>query len=120
MASTGDNAEMKVEVLYFAGCPNHAATVERVREELQSYRLPKEIREVEVRNQAEAEALEFLGSPTVRINGADIEPEARHLTNYGMSCRTYVEGAARSGLPSRDLIRRVLEAQMTQAGLRTF
>src|SRR6266849_9434331 len=60
--------EMKVEVLYFEGCPNHAPTVDRVREELQSNGLPNEIREVEVRTQAEAEALGFLGSPTVRID----------------------------------------------------
>jgi hypothetical protein len=106
---------MKVEVLYFESCPHRAPTVERVREELQSHGMPKEIREVEVRTQAEAEALGFLGSPTVRINGLDIESEARHLTNYGMSCRTYLEGTVRSGLPSRDLIRRVLEEQMTQA-----
>ncbi len=107
---------MKVEVLYFEGCPNHAPTVDRVREELQSDGLPKEIREVEVRTQAEAEALGFLGSPTVRIDGLDIEREARNLTNYGMSCRTYLEGRVRSGLPSPDLIRRALDEQITQAG----
>jgi mercuric ion transport protein len=103
--------EMKVEVLYFEGCPNHAPTVKRVREELQCQGLPKVIREVEVRTQAEAEALSFIGSPSVRINGLDIEQEARDLTNYGMSCRTYMEGTVRSGLPSHDLLRRALDEQ---------
>ncbi len=102
---------MKVEVLYFEGCPNHAPTVEKVGAELQSLGQPKEIREVEVRTQAEAEALGFLGSPSVRINGLDIEPEARNLTGYGMSCRTYLEGTVRSGVPSRDLIRHALDVQ---------
>jgi len=109
-------AEMRVEVLYFEGCPNLAPTVERVRAELLSHGLPKEIEEVEIRNQAEAEALTFLGSPTVRINGVDIEREARNLTSYGLSCRTYLEGTVRSGLPSSDLIRRALNEQTTQAG----
>jgi len=99
---------MRVEVLYFEGCPNHPATLERVRAELVSHGLPEEIQEVEIHNQAEAEALGFLGSPTVRINGLDIEQEARNLTSYGMSCRTYVEGTVRTGLPSSDLIRRAL------------
>jgi len=107
---------MRVEVLYFEGCPNHAPTVERVRAELLSHGLPKEIEEVEIHNQAEAEALGFLGSPSVRINGLDIEREARNLKSFGMSCRTYLEGTVRSGSPSSDLIGRALNEQTTQAG----
>lgn len=107
---------MRVEVLYFEGCPNHVPTVERVRAELLSRGLPKEVEEVEIHDQAEAESLGFLGSPTVRINGLDIEREARNLRTYGMSCRTYLEGTVRSGLPSRDLIRRALTEPTTQAG----
>jgi hypothetical protein len=97
--------EMRVEVLYFEGCPNHAPAVERVRAELVSHGLPKEIEEIEIHDQTEAESLGFLGSPTVRVNGLDIEPEARNLKSYAMSCRTYLEGAVHSGLPSNELIR---------------
>jgi len=107
---------MRVEVLYFEGCPNHAPTVERVRAELVSRGLPKEIEEVEIHNQAEAEAIGFVGSPSVRINGLDIEREARNLKSFGMSCRTYLEGTVRSGSPSSDLIGRALNEQTTQAG----
>lgn len=103
--------EMKVEVLYFEGCPNHAPTVERVREALQSEKETADVREIEVRTQAEAESVGFLGSPSVRINGLDIEPEARELKNYGLSCRTYLDGATRSGMPSRDIIRHALKEQ---------
>jgi len=108
--------EMRVEVLYFEGCPNLAPTVERVRAELLSHGLPKEIEEVEIHNQAEAEAFGFLGSPSVRINGLDIEREAHNLKSFGMSCRTYLEGTVRSGSPSRDLIGRALSEHTTQAG----
>src|SRR5437667_12412 len=107
---------MRVEVLYFEGCPNHAPTVERVRAELVSRGLPKEIEEVEIHNQAESEAIGFVGSPSVRINGLDIEREARNLKSFGMSCRTYLEGTVRSGLPSSDMIRRALNEQTIQAG----
>src|SRR5438094_3797273 len=105
---------MRVEVLYFEGCPNHAPTVERVRAELVSRGLPKEIEEVEIHDQAEA--LGFVGSPSVRINGLDIEQEARNLKSFGMSCRTYLEGTVRSGSPSSALIGRALNEQITQAG----
>ncbi len=106
---------MRVEVLYFEDCPNHAPTVQRVRAELVSRGLPKEIEEVEIHNQAEAAALGFLGSPSVRINGLDIEEEARNLKSFGMSCRTYLEGTVRSGSPSSDLIGRALNEQTSQA-----
>jgi mercuric ion transport protein len=107
---------MRVQVLYFEGCPNHAPTVARVRSELLSHGLPKEIEEVEIHDQAEAEALGFLGSPSVRINGLDIEREARNLKSFGMSCRTYLEGAVHSGVPSGDLISRALNEQATHPG----
>jgi len=110
---------MRVEVLYFEGCPNHAPTIERVRSELVSRGLPKEIEEVEIHSQVEAETLRFLGSPSVRINGSDIELEARNLKSFGMSCRTYLEGTVRSGSPSSDLIGRALDEQTTQAGGQT-
>ena len=94
---------MKVEVLYFEGCPNHTATVQRVREALQSENETAVVQEVEVRTQGDAESMGFLGSPSVRINGLDIEPEARNPNSYGLSCRTYLDGAKRSGVPSREL-----------------
>jgi mercuric ion transport protein len=104
---------MKVEVLYFEGCPNHRPTVERVREALQSENEAAHIDEIEIRTPAEAESLGFLGSPSVRINGLDIEPEARSLDSYGLSCRTYLDGPTRSGTPSSGMIRRALHEQRT-------
>ena len=104
---------MKVEVLYFEGCPNHAPTVERVREALQSENVTADVREIEVGTQAQAESMGFLGSPSVRINGLDIEPEARSLETYGLRCRTYLDGAKRSGVPSSELIRLAINLQKT-------
>src|SRR5260370_22934935 len=110
---------MRVEVLYFEGCPNLAPTIERVRSELVSRGLPKEIEEVEIHSQAEAETFRFLGSPSVRINGSDIELEARNFKSFGMSCRTYLERTVRSGSPSSDLIGRALDEQTTHAACQT-
>jgi copper chaperone CopZ len=95
---------MKVEVLFFKGCPNHLPTVERVCETLHTMGRHEDIREIEVDTHDKAEANAFLGSPSVRINGADIEPSARDAKVFGLTCRTYVNGATRTGLPSRELI----------------
>jgi mercuric ion transport protein len=102
---------MKVEVLYFKGCPNHVPTVQRVRETLHKMGLHGEIREIEVDSQHKAEATAFLGSPSVRINGVDIEPSARSAKGFGLTCRTYIEGATRTGMPSRELISAAIAEQ---------
>lgn len=100
---------MKVEVLYIADCPNHKPTVERVRDALRDAGMREMVQEEEVRTQADAEAMRFLGSPTVQINGLDVEPEARAVQHFGLGCRSYAEDGRRSGLPSSDLIRRALQ-----------
>ena len=99
---------MKIEVLYFEGCPNHIPAMEIMREILKSLGREDEIHEVEVNTQAEAEAIGFVGSPSVRVNGTDIEPWARTANTFGLSCRTYLNGSSYSGVPSRELLRRAL------------
>jgi len=103
---------MKVEVLYFKGCPNHLPTVERLRETLNEMGLHDQIREVEVDTQDKAEATAFLGSPSVRINGMDIEPSARGVVAFGLTCRTYIDNGTRTGLPSRELISAAIAKQI--------
>src|SRR6266852_7583604 len=104
---------MNIEVLYFEGCPNHLPAIEMVRETLKSLGRQDEIHQVVVHTQADAEAQAFVGSPSIRINGADIEPWARTAKNFGLSCRTYPDGSDRSGVPSRELLRRAITESMT-------
>ena len=89
-----------IEVLYFDGCPNHEPTLALATEVLGQLGLSAEIREVEVRTPEDAERLRFLGSPTVRVDGKDIEPGAETRHDYALSCRIYGD----SGLPPRDLL----------------
>jgi hypothetical protein len=91
---------VKVEILYFAGCPHREATVRRAHEALAALGAEAEVREVEVRDAADAARLRFPGSPTVRIDGADIEPGADALAHDALSCRLY----GGSGVPPADLL----------------
>lgn len=99
---------MKIEVLYFEGCPNHAPAIDVVRDTLSTLGRQDEIHQIEVRTQAEAEAMRFVGSPSIRINGSDIEPWAHTAKTFGLSCRTYIDGSHRAGVPSRELVRRAV------------
>ena len=90
---------MKIEVLYIPGCPHYQPTVERVRNVLASESVRDEVREVPVTTEGEAQLLEFPGSPTVRVNGRDIEPN--RIVTTVLVCRLYANG---QGIPSEDLL----------------
>jgi hypothetical protein len=91
---------MKIEVLYFAGCPNYLPAVDRLRAVLAGEGLPVELIEIEVKDASAAKALKFLGSPTIRVNGLDIEAGLRHVSEAGFACRYYPDR-----LPSEEMIR---------------
>jgi len=98
---------MTIELLYIQGCPNHVPVMNMLRETLDSLGREDEIHQVEVHTKAEAEAVRFVGSPSIRINGSDIEPWARIAKGYGLSCRTYLNGSS-YGVPSGELVRRAI------------
>jgi hypothetical protein len=46
-----------------------------------------------------AEKARFLGSPTVRVNGQDVEPNANARTDFGLKCRLFATSAGLRGIP---------------------
>lgn len=99
---------MNIEVLYFDGCPNHEPTVARVREVVRKLGVDAHITEVRVTQDDDCVALKFLGSPTVLVNGRDIDPACREGVRYGFACRTF----AGQGVPPASMIEQaILEAQ---------
>jgi len=70
---------MKIEVLYVPGCPNYQSTFERIQAVLVSEAVKAGIHGIAVTTEVEAKALSFPGSPTVRVNGEDVEPHQTSL-----------------------------------------
>ncbi len=103
---------MQIEVLYFDGCPNHAPTVTLVKQIAADLGLKVGVEEINVTSAEEVQRLRFLGSPTVRVNGVDIDPTARDRTHYALSCRVY---PGVSGLPPDTLIRAALQTSSASA-----
>lgn len=99
-----------VEALVFEGCPHRQAALDLVRDVMRDLGLQPAVVEVSVRDEAEARRLAFLGSPSIRVNGLDIEPSRRKDTAYGLSCRLY--GA--SGVPSREMVKASLDESQNQ------
>lgn len=95
---------MKIEVLYVPNCPNHAVALGRLREVLSADSFQKHVNEVLVRDAEMAQSLRFPGSPTIRINGQDVEP--RDEATFGLMCRLYSDG---SGVPPQQKLRAAIE-----------
>ena len=92
-------AATRIELLYFDGCPNHDVLLPRLQRlvETSDTELDLETRRIETEN--EARQARFLGSPTVRVDGRDIEPGADARNDYGVKCRLYRTEAGLMGLP---------------------
>ena len=103
---------MQIDILYFEGCPHHIPTVERVKQIVAEMGLTIPVTEVQITTPEEAQQRRFLGSPTVLVDGVDIDPDARQRASYGVSCRVY-PGVA--GLPPDEMIRAALQALRSPA-----
>ena len=98
----------KVELLYFDGCPSYEALLPRLRELLRKEGASGDVALRRVESPEDAERERFLGSPTLRVDGEDIDPDAAGRGDFGLKCRLYRTGADYSPLPPDEWIRRAL------------
>ena len=100
---------MKVELLYFDGCPSHERLLPRLEHLLHEAGVEHRVELRRVESPEAAEAARFLGSPTVRVDGEDVEPGAGDRTDYGLKCRLYRSEEGASGVPPEEWIRAALD-----------
>jgi len=77
-----------VEVLVVSGCPGTELAIARVRQATEKLGIETNLRLIIVDNDEQAQALGFFGSPTVRVEGSDVE-ENPLSPMIGLSCRLY-------------------------------
>ena len=99
---------MKIELFYFGDCPSFAYAAANVREALRLEGLGEQVDMVAMATEAEAQTRRLVGSPTVRIDGRDLEGPEAEARGYGLGCRIYVEEQVIAGWPSVELVRRGL------------
>ena len=106
---------MEIDFLYWESCPSHEDAYERLAAVLAEEGVQAQIRRVQVSTDEHAVAVRFPGSPTIRIEGQDLQPETAEQSPPALTCRLYVlEDGRPSPLPSREMIRRAVRA--TAAG----
>ncbi|SRR5260221_14026051 len=99
---------MRVELLYFDGCPSYEALLPELRALLANEGIEDEIELCRVETIEDAERERFLGSPTVRINGEDVDPGAHEREDFGLKCRLYRGGDGVSRTPPEPWIKAAL------------
>ena len=99
---------MKVELLYWRGCPSYPEAQRQLEALLAGRGVEIEIELREVRTDDEAVALRFPGSPTIRIDGRDVDP-AGAGSQPSLTCRIYHLPDGRiSPIPAREQLEAAL------------
>jgi hypothetical protein len=96
-----------IEILTFEGCPHAAAAVKLAQRVVDEAGAPAELRCVYV-SVADTDDYRFLGSPTIRVEGRDVEPGADDRRDYAHSCRLYRTADGLRPLPEADWLRAAL------------
>jgi len=101
--------QLRVSFLYYEDCPSHDLALERLREVMSEESIPDEVEVIKVETEAQAHELRFVGSPTIRVDGQDINLPTD--SRYTLTCRAYRLADGRiSPLPSKDMIRGALRS----------
>jgi hypothetical protein len=95
---------MTIELLYFDGCPNHEAFLPRLRKLLVQAGVDAAVCQRQVESDEAAQRERFLGSPTVRVAGVDVDPGAAQREDYGLKCRLYATPDGLRGTPADEWV----------------
>lgn len=87
--SVYSSGPVKVELLYFDGCPTYERLHPRLRGLVERHAAGSEVLLRRVESAGAAERERFLGSPSVRVDGVDVDPEASGRSDFGVKCRLY-------------------------------
>jgi len=106
---------MRIELLYYPECPSHERALELIRDALRLEGIRADIEVIRIDTQEQAEQYRFVGSPTIRIDGYEVQPQP-HLP-YRLTCRAFqLEDGRLSPLPSLTMLRAALRNPSSGGG----
>jgi hypothetical protein len=99
---------MKIELLYWDGCPSHPEALALLQQVLAERGIDASIELHEVLTDEEAQELRFPGSPTIRVDGRDVDVAGAE-SPPALNCRIYYLADGRvSPVPSREQLEEAL------------
>ncbi len=104
---------MNIDFLYSSKCPNREEAFQNLLRVLKKNGWPAGIHSIEIKDINQAKKAEFLGSPTIRVNGHDLDENGNKTKGYSLDCRTYIINGKQTPIPTEDFIeaaiKRILE-----------
>jgi hypothetical protein len=102
--------ERSIEILFVKDCPGLEEARTLVKEAAAALELNLPVYEVEIHDAEEAQKWQFLGSPTLRVRGRDVEIFRHNDRRYGFQCRLYRHpDGSRRHAPSREAVEEALK-----------
>jgi hypothetical protein len=98
----------RVEFLWFDGCPSHWQARALLDEVIADIAPGTAVESIDASDPAVAVAHRFAGSPTIRVDGHDIDPAYEDPGDYTPRCRLYRTAEGLRGVPPRGLIEAAL------------
>jgi len=98
-----------VEILYTDACPFWKETLKTINEVMKELNIAIPVRKTRIAREEEAKRYRFPGSPTVRINGIDIDPSAKGTTAGYIGCRIYLYEGRTYEYPPKEIIKTALK-----------
>jgi hypothetical protein len=109
----------RIELLWWDGCPSTDRALAQLRELMGEFGLrDAEVVMREILTEAQAAETGFRGSPTIQIDGVDVDPGGEPDAPNPLTCRVYHRRDGRiSPIPDPVLVREALRAATTRAGM---
>lgn len=101
----------RIELLWFDGCPNHDAARAMLHDVVEDLAPGTPIGDIDASDPDVAAANRFPGSPTIRVDGRDVDPAFVDPGDYTPRCRLYWTADGLRGLPERAWIEEALRAR---------
>lgn len=102
----------RVELLWFEDCPNHPASRALIGEVLAELAAEVTVEDIDASDPAVAERHRFPGSPTIRVDGQDVDPSFQDPGDYTPRCRLYRTAEGLRGVPERAWVESAIRASL--------
>ncbi len=96
---------VNIGIFFIEGCPGLSSITDDIKEVLAEEAVDADISLFLIETLEDAKRLQFTGSPTVRINGRDIDSNMKAIKDYGLRSRHYYANGEELDFPSKSMIR---------------
>jgi hypothetical protein len=112
--TTGSNGSVQIEILAREDCPNRGMALVVVERVVDETGIPAQIDVVEVASDEDAATYRVLGSPTVLVDGRDVDPQPSLHADFSVDDRIYRTERGPCGWPDAEWIRDALLRAVAQ------